>query len=255
MTAATLVILPGLDGTDVFFRPLVAALAPDIHVRVVCYPPVRVSGYDELMPIVRNVVAEAAPCYVLGSSFAGPLAVRLASEEPSHVRGVILLATFLRSPQRRFSHLRFAIVGPVVWVLRGMRRVPVLFRRPDDALRVAKAETWSRVPAGVLAARARAAVAVDVREAMSRCAQPVLCVSFDRDDVVPLSNAEEIRQYSPAAELVTLPGGHLAMFADPQPLAGVITSFVMSVEEEDGSTRERGRPIRRPGVRRPSADS
>jgi len=34
----TLVLLPGLDGTDVFLRPLVAALSPTIRSIVVTYP-------------------------------------------------------------------------------------------------------------------------------------------------------------------------------------------------------------------------
>jgi len=33
-----LILLPGLDGTDVFFRPLIASLPPPVSPRVVCLP-------------------------------------------------------------------------------------------------------------------------------------------------------------------------------------------------------------------------
>jgi pimeloyl-ACP methyl ester carboxylesterase len=168
---------------------------------------------------------------VLGSSFAGPLALMLAREDADNVRGVILSATFLRSPRRRWIQLRFALVGPVIWTVRATRRLPVwALRRRDDAFRRAKAETWARVSARVLAARARAVVGVDVREVLRHCACPVLCVAFDEDDVVPRANADEILQCCPAAHLVVLQGGHLAMHMDPDPLAGEVARFIDSVE-------------------------
>ena len=38
MKTMTLVLLPGLDGTEVFFKPLLASLPHWIHPRVVCLP-------------------------------------------------------------------------------------------------------------------------------------------------------------------------------------------------------------------------
>ena len=227
---ATLMILPGLDGTDVFFRPFMAALPPSIRPIAIPYPQ---SGrsYEDLLPLVRRPIAESGPCYVLGSSFSGPLALMLARENPDNVRGLILAATFLRSPRRRWMRLRFAMVGPVVWTVRAARRVPVwMLRRRQDPLRRAKAETWARVSARVLAARARAVVDVDVREVIRGCRQPMLCIAFDADRVVPPANAEEILRLSPSAQLVVLPGRHLAMHLDPDPLAAAVARFIDSVE-------------------------
>jgi len=230
-TSATLVLLPGLDGTDVFFRPLVARLPQSIRSLVVCYPPSGPNGYENLLSLVRRSVAEIPEFYVLGSSFSGPLAVMLAATEPQKVRGIILSATFLRSPRQKLNRLRFAAVGPVIWAVRATRRIPVwTLRRREDPLRRAKAETWSRVSAHCLAARVRAIFDVDVRDTLRTCAQPVMCVVFDQDEAVPRSSAEEILLHCPSTRLVTLPGDHLAMFADPGRLTHELVRFI---QDED----------------------
>src|SRR5688572_7920283 len=224
---ATLVVLPGLDGTDVFFRPFLAALPATIRPLVVDYPQSGANGYDDLLRVVRDAVAEIPQFYVLGSSFSGPLAVMLAHAEPEKVRGIILSATFVRSPRQRLRRLRFAAVGPVIWAFRATRRLPIwMLRRREDPFRRAKAETWSRVSAYCLAARMRAVLGVDVRDALRSCAQPVLCVAFDDDEVVPRTNAAEIVLHRPSTRLVMLPGRHLAMFSDPIRLAEEVVRFV-----------------------------
>src|SRR5262249_29655028 len=151
-------------GTDVFFRPFIARLPPSIRPVVVCYPQGRASAYADLIDVVRSAVSDIPEMYILASSFAGPLAAMLAAEEPQRVRGVIMCASFVRSPRRRLNRFKFAAVGPIIWTLRATRRVPVwTLRRRTDALRVAKAETWSRASARSIAARVRAIVDVDAR--------------------------------------------------------------------------------------------
>jgi pimeloyl-ACP methyl ester carboxylesterase len=223
----TLLLLPGLDGTDVFFRPLMAALPPTIRARTVCYPDGGANSYEELLGPVRAAAAETGPCWVLGSSFSGPLAVMLAAAHPEHVRGLILAATFLRAPVERVALWRLLAVAPVVWLLRAARRVPVwTLRGRGDPLRVAKAETWRRVGARTLAARSRAALGADVRSVYNACPQRVLCIAFAADKVVPFSRAAEIVAGRPAAKLVVLPGGHLAMHTDPEPFRDAVAGFM-----------------------------
>ena len=84
-----LLLLPGLDGTEVFFRPLCEALPTAVARRVVTYPEQGPNGYDDLYPRVvaaaETAVADGGPCDVLGWSFSGPLALRLAAERPDVV--------------------------------------------------------------------------------------------------------------------------------------------------------------------------
>src|SRR5262249_56949092 len=152
----TLVLLPGLDGTDVFFRPLLAVLPQAVRPVVVCLPTSGSNTYTDLLAFVRHALAELAECYVLGWSFSGPLALMLAVAEPTKVRGVILSATFVRPPQPKLAWVRFAATTPVIWAFRASRRVPGwLGRAPGDQIQQAMAETWARGGARVIAAPVR----------------------------------------------------------------------------------------------------
>jgi pimeloyl-ACP methyl ester carboxylesterase len=155
----TLVLLPGLDGTEVFFRPLLASLPEWIRPHVVSFPPAGATEYADLLAIVRKAVAEIPSFYVLGSSFAGPLALMLAEAEPDKVRGVILATTFVRPPRRIYVRMRFTSVAPTIWLLRTCRHIPAWFSRgPTKQLRLDTAEIWKRVPAHIVAARIQTSV-------------------------------------------------------------------------------------------------
>ncbi|MBL6765833.1 MAG: alpha/beta hydrolase [Verrucomicrobiae bacterium] len=223
----TLLLLPGMDGTDVFFRPLIEALPPSVRTIVVSLPTTGGSGYADLLDYVRQKVAQLSDFYVLGSSFSGPLAVLLAASEPERVRGIILSATFITSPRPRLSQFRFLMRGPVVGTTRFLRRLPIWFgRSKQDPFRIAKAETWTRVSSGTLAARIRILLAVDVRSELNRCRQPTLCVTFDDDEAVPREKAQEILREAQNAKSVNLSGPHLAMVLNPTPLAQEIEKFI-----------------------------
>lgn len=225
-TPATLILLPGLDGTDVFFGPLLDALPDSIRPRVVPFPSSRSHGYAELLALVRETVAEVGECYVLGWSFSGPLALMLAVAEPEKVRGVILSATFVRAPNPMLVRLRHVVGGPTVWAWRAARRLPLVMRPRDDPFRRAKAWTWRNVSARVLAARLRAILAVDAREPLRACRQPVLYIASSRDGIVPPGNLREIRAVRPSVRVEVIEGPHQAMFTNPRAAAGAIDRFI-----------------------------
>ena len=223
----TLVLLPGLDGTEIFFRPLLAALPKWIKPLVVTYPMSGANDYSALLEVVQEAVDESEEFYVLGWSFSGPLAVMLAAKLPNKIRGVILCASFIRPPYKRLSWLRFAIVSPVVHLLRLVRRTPMfLFSDPTHMLRRDKAATLARVPSRILAARARTVLAVDARDCLRKCPCPVLYVAGSRDRVVPHWNAKDVVRELPSTRVVTIDGPHLAIYTNPGDVAHAIVRFM-----------------------------
>lgn len=225
-TPTTLVLLPGLDGTEVFFRPLLAVLPPAVRPLVVCLPTSGSNTYADLLATVRDVVAELPECYVLGWSFSGPLALMLAAAEPSKVQGVMLAATFVRPPHPWLARVRFAATT-VIWTMRASRRVPGwLGRGPTVQVHRAMAETWARVSARVVAARVRALLTVDVREHLRRCRHPVLYLASSQDEVVPPRNLTEIVRIRPSVQVRTIAGRHLALFTNPAAAADAVLEFL-----------------------------
>lgn len=227
-TPTSLVLLPGLDGTDVFFRPLLGALPPWVNPRVICFPPAGANAYPDLLRIVRESLSDLPACYVLGSSFSGPLALMLAAAEPMKVRGVILSATFVRPPRPIYVRLRFAAVSPVIWVIRACRRIPVwLSGGRNDRLRRDKSETWRRVSARMVAARIRTLLDVDARELLRDCPQPVFCLAGREDGIVPRSNVEEIMRVRPSVQVRLIDGCHFAIYTNPTVAATAIAEFLI----------------------------
>jgi pimeloyl-ACP methyl ester carboxylesterase len=209
-----LVLLPGLDGTCVFFRPLLTALPPWVEPIVVEYPPDGRNDYEHLLAVVSDAVQRLDAYWVLGWSFSGPLALMLAAQDPHRVRGVILCASFVRAPRRGLPWCRFVVVGPIFWMVRVARRVPSFLsrtRRPRTWSD--KAETWARVSAATLARRIRAALAVDARHVLRRCQATVVYLASSRDALVPRRNADEIVQQKPSTSVVVVEGPQMASAA------------------------------------------
>jgi pimeloyl-ACP methyl ester carboxylesterase len=223
----TLLLLPGIDGTEVLFRPLVAALPGWITPRVVTYPATGPNGYADLLPLVERSAADAPKFFVLGWSFSGPLALMLAARQPSRARGVILCSSFVRAPVPATRWLRFATVAPTVALVRLARRAPArVFGPRSHALAEAQAMTWSRVPSRVVAQRARAILALDAREILRRCPSPLLYMAASSDRVVPRHNADEVVRERPGARIATIDGDHLALFTNARAAAQTIAGFI-----------------------------
>ena len=223
----TLVLLPGLDGTDVFFRPLLASLPKWIIPMVVQFPTAGANAYPDLLRLVRSALANTSGCYLLGWSFAGPLALMLAAAEPGKIQGVILASTFVCPPRPIYARLRWAVVTPTVWMLRFGKRLPVwLSRSSSDRLRRDKTETWKRVRASMVAARIRSLLQVDARELLRTCPVPVLCLAGSDDGIVPHSNVKEIACVQPSVQVRMIDGQHFALYTNPTAAADAITEFM-----------------------------
>ncbi|HBR50573.1 MAG TPA: alpha/beta hydrolase [Nitrospira sp.] len=226
-----LVLLPGLDGTDVFFRPLLAVLSERITPLVVQFPSSTANGYQDLLGLTRHALVAVQRCYVLGWSFSGPLALMLAAAEPEKVRGVILASSFVRPPRRLFALLRWASVTPLIWLFRAIKRIPVwLSRASNDRLRRDKTETWERVSAKMIASRIRTLLAVDARPLLRTCPCPVLCVAGQDDQVVPHHNVEEMANVRASLHVLTIAGGHFAIYTNPSEIAAAIEQFMLDKE-------------------------
>lgn len=220
-----LILLPGLDGTDVFFRPLLEALPAWIRCTVVTYPNGPDTGYSALVPRVEAATAALKGYFVLGWSFGGPLAVRIAARDPGRVRGLLLCSSFLSNPRPAF--LRTFAVAPVIGAVRALRRTRLIHpQNAANGLRKAKAETWRRVGSRALAARARAALAIDVRAELASCRAPILYLAAQDDRVIGSSHGRSVLAAAPHAEMRVIPGPHLALFTTPRPAAQTIEWFV-----------------------------
>src|SRR5687768_6580861 len=94
----TLVLLPGMDGSERLFGPLAATAPAKVAVVTVAYPPGGANTYEDLLPRVRAILPSDRPFHLLGWSFSGPLALMAAADRAPLLRGVILASSFVRNP-------------------------------------------------------------------------------------------------------------------------------------------------------------
>ena len=69
MAKTSLILLPGLDGSGLLFRPLISRLPPEIRPTVVTYPPDQALGYEDLLPRVMAALPNSSP-FVPAHNFA-----------------------------------------------------------------------------------------------------------------------------------------------------------------------------------------
>jgi pimeloyl-[acyl-carrier protein] methyl ester esterase len=224
-----LVLLPGMDGTGILFEPLLKVLPESLSPVVVSYPGDVALSYSELLQRVEANLPSTEPFIVLGESFSGPIALRVAASCPARLKGIVLCASFASNPVRLFPSVCQSLIRPFIFSLRflGLRAALAGYSSPSLLEMVREANR--AVTPEVLAARARAIVVVNAEDALAACNYPILYLAGSADRVVPKRNYERIKTINQSVKLVVLPAPHLVLQAAPAEAARAITEFAASV--------------------------
>ncbi len=228
-----LILLPGLDGTGLLFGPLLHALSAEISITVIRYPGDQRLSYDELLGLVREQLPKDEPYLLLGESFSGPLAIRLAAESPPGLRGLILVATFVRKPVLWLPQW----IGPwipefpfrliPVWVqlrtLAAGKSSPEIRRLFKSALR--------QVSPRVLAFRVSAVLKVDVSETFRQITVPMLALAGRFDRTVPAHNLRLLQRLRSDIRVEMINSDHLVLQVEPDRAANIMIEFARSLCE------------------------
>ena len=225
-----LVLLPGLDGTGDLFEPLLSRLDPSIEPVVVRYPLAEPLGYEALTSIARRALPATSPYVILGESFSGPIAARLACEQSGELRGLILCASFVSSPMPHLRPFQWLLdVGPVWSVARWLAPRLLLGRFGTRELRALLQRTLARLPRGVVVARVRAAQASNAVAAFTRVGVPTMYLQGTEDVLVPPSCADEVCRLATSTRIVRIEAPHCVLQCAPDDAARAIGEFLKSV--------------------------
>lgn len=231
MTATSIVLLPGLDGTGALFRPLLPHLPPSLRPSVVRYPGDEELGYDALLERVISALPTQERFIILGESFSGPLALMVADTNPSGLEGIVLCATFVRNPRRLRARWLQRLVRP--WAFRMYPKFSeakaLLGGYSSPELRASVAEAIAAVTPEVLAFRIREVMNVDASAQLRRCPVPVLYLRGRRDFVVPKHNAREIARISNKVTITSIAAPHMVLQTRPAEAAAAIVRFAETV--------------------------
>ncbi|MEM6785393.1 MAG: alpha/beta hydrolase [Bacteroidota bacterium] len=208
-------LLPGLDDTGLLFEPFAAAAPAAFDPSVLAYPTTGPQTYEALGAWVAERLP-TRPFILTAESFSGPLAIRLAAEQPDHLRALVLAASFVRAPTPfgvAESLARLAINMP------GSAQVAALALMGAHGPRSQRRElarVIKQVPASTLAARIRAVSQADARAALRRASVPVLYLRATRDRIVGRRHARDVMKAASDGTGVDIEAPHLVLQSAPE---------------------------------------
>jgi pimeloyl-[acyl-carrier protein] methyl ester esterase len=223
---ASVVLLPGLDGTGDLHGAFRAALAPSMRVEVVGYPRDACLDYSALESLSRDALPASTPFVLLGESFAGPIAISIAARPPRNLAGLVLSTSFASAPVP-FARLLSLLTGllPVHPLPAALLRSALLGTDAPDGLVDALRGALASVDPDVLRFRARLALRADVTASLARIRVPVLCLRAMQDRVIGQGASDSVLARVPHCEVANIPGPHLLLQARPKEAATIVLRF------------------------------
>jgi pimeloyl-[acyl-carrier protein] methyl ester esterase len=223
----TLVLLPGLDGTGKLFAKFLKVLDLRVRAQVVPYPSDIPLGYDELEALVRAALPAGGPFVLLGESFSGPLAIRIAARPPPGLVGLILCVTFASNPYSRLAWARrLAVFLPLKSLPRWLR-APLMWgsASPSKAPRQSE-RAMAGVSTTVIRRRIAALLAADETATLADIFVPTLVLRATRDRVVSEAATMRIMRGIRHAQRADIDGPHLLLQTCPEECAATVLEFM-----------------------------
>src|ERR1700737_741392 len=184
-TTPAVVLLPGLDGTGKLFGEFAQHLRPSVDPILIAYPKDQTLGYDELEALVLAPLPNDRLFVLLGESFSGPIAIRIAARRPAGLVAVILCGTFAKNPfpwawwarplaaYLPLKSLPRWVRAPLMWGSASPQRAPAQMER-----------AIAGVSPAVIRHRIAALLAVDESVALGRLRVPTLVLRAPRERVI-----------------------------------------------------------------------
>jgi pimeloyl-ACP methyl ester carboxylesterase len=203
-------------------------------------------GYAAWVSSFLTTVADE-PVVVIGHSFGGAVAIRLAHDFPGHVRALVLLNSIGGSAWRHNGSIVETMRQRPLWdwglhfprdvlPVRQVRRVlPVILRdlftnavrNPRAIVRTANLARFADLTAELEELKARRL--------------PVVVMWGEQDRIVTRASIESLVAALGAADVVAVPGNHSWLLADPDSFGEVLTN-VLSVVEHARADEHRNHP-------------
>ena len=227
-TALRLVLMPGLDGTGVLFGPLLSVLQPSWRCVVVRYPRDVAACYEDLLQVVESFLPADGPFVLVAESFSGPLAMMLAALQPRGLCGVVMVASFARSPLPRAASLLLPLVRTTMAHMApprvAIKAMLLGFGAPAELVALVRHAITS-VPGAVLAQRISVIDKVDVTSLGSRIEVPVLYLRAQGDRLVGAEAATTVQRCIAGTTVKELPGPHLLLQRNSDAAGQAIADF------------------------------
>ena len=222
-----LVLLPGLNGSSTLFAPLLAYLNRGLEVQTLSLPPQGKQDYQTLADCLKSQLGER-PFVLLGESFSGPLAYRLARDNQPGLRGVIFAASFLSRPHPLLVLAKYLPLPKRLLRQSSLLRLLCVDESASTALIELLQQEIEALPTAQL--RARLASLNDLQAPTGRISLPALQLLPSRDRLVTGHASSNLQRHCSLLQQVIIDGPHFLLQSQPQACARAIEGFIEAME-------------------------
>jgi pimeloyl-[acyl-carrier protein] methyl ester esterase len=222
------ILLPGMDGIG-RFRTLREALGGETDCRALSYPPDVPLGYDALTARVRESLQQESRYILVAESFSGPIAIRLAADNPPGLQALVLAASFCDSPIRGAKRVVLRALAGWPFRLQPPRWLAKYFLLGSGAPPRVIEDLYGcvgEVSRATLQARLRELLRVDACARLTEVRVPVLYLQATGDRLVDEASARRIVLACPQAEVHQLEAPHMILQRKAEQAVAVIREFL-----------------------------
>lgn len=221
-----IVLLSGLDGTGILFKPLIELLPSDIEPIVISYPNTNKMDYEDLFDFVLRQLPKEEEYILIGESFSGPIANQIALQKPQNLKAVIFVATFLKNPRPlllnliNFLPLSLLLSLPIPEFI---IRLFIFERNSSKELIKLFRQSLSQVSKNTLSFRLRE---VSHLKTHLPCNTQAVYIQATNDKLVPANSVEIFKDTIDNLTVHKVTGSHFILQTNPSACAKIIITEV-----------------------------
>jgi pimeloyl-ACP methyl ester carboxylesterase len=227
-----------MDGTGRMFRPLVDHLPKEWDIRGVSYPSNQALSYDQLVIEASRSIPSEGTYFLLGESFSGPIAIRLAETADARLKGVILCCTFMHAPLHILRYFGGLLSKYPISLIPSFAIEKLLFGRfRSVSLSSLLKEALGGVSNTVLSQRILEIRDVNVSSQLKTLHVPLTYLRATEDWIVGPEESLAMAKVADHMSIVEVIGPHCLLQASPDLAGEIITKFVRENRGENGSNQ------------------
>jgi pimeloyl-ACP methyl ester carboxylesterase len=223
-----LILLPGLDGTGQLFKGFLQRYPGNAQV-----VPLPDDGPQDHPSLAQRILPQLPEedFVLLAESYSGLIAVHLMAMGLAQLKGVIFVASFLKSPNPWL--LRLGAILPLERPPSGpipsyLYRALILGRQASDTLIQEFLQVITQVPARLL--KQRIQVMYGLQAPHFETDIPIFYLQAQNDRLIGRDCWRDFKQHFPAAERYPIDGPHLLLQSQPQATASLVAKLVRQCE-------------------------
>ncbi len=222
-----IILLPGLDGTGLFFTPLLSFLDKE-KTQVISLPLSADQSYEALTDHVRSQLPKD-DFILIAESFSGPIGVYLAKTQLTNLKAIVFVATFMSPPSKFllkvFSNFPLQLIFTLPFSSFFLRRILLGNNASEDSLKYFRRVLLS-VPRRVIRQRLQSIDTLKISAFRSNI--PTYYIRATDDRLVPAKKLGEFQDTFKEIRLEAMKGPHFILQNCAEKCAELIRKIIQA---------------------------